>query len=133
MGSLGRDRFGRLVYEGDRIKWMFVDGTWPSVHPVGEDEHVYFEGYDWWTIINECCIIDLELSPNHTNYERYFQSIGTIEEVKKAFFYVCAGCAYACDTCVFKNWGENFGISDMSLHGRTCFDFTSWLEMEATL
>ena len=81
MEPLGRDRFGRIVYEGDRIRWMHVDGAWPPVHPVGDGKHVYFEGYDWWSYINGECIVDLELSPKYTNYDRYFADLGTMEEV----------------------------------------------------
>lgn len=129
MRPLGRDRLGRLVYVGDRVaindvRAAVIERTkvWPrnGFRCVFEHDGIVREGI----CVTDTAIVDLEASPKHTNYERYFADLGTLDEIRKARDCICLVTSLTdCESggCVFDNWCDS----------RTAF--ARWLEQEATL
>lgn len=123
---LGRDRLGRLVYDGDvgTMKFQEIDGRtdhWMAVRYV--DGWRVIKGRDNFLI---GCIeeggksasfkVDLSASTRMNNYERYFADLGTLEEVIAAWD-DCRG--FKCSECPFFGWN--------------CTYFPSWLKEVATI
>ena len=75
---LGRDRLGRLVYEGDFLD--IGDGfRWKVARPNCKLERMFDEK----AIV--LYPVDLAASPSRTNYERYFADLGTIDQIIVAY------------------------------------------------
>lgn len=128
--SLGRDRLGRLVYEGDRVRLRGVDYR---IHGINIREFVALEVVGGALPIGDAVIrlledlphyeVDIENSPPKSNFERYFADLGLREEIDSA-------CTHICETlpseeclagsCVFDRWCDD-GTS-----------FRDWLQEEAT-
>lgn len=121
---LGRDKLGRLVYEGDRIYWdhLIQDEPWPPLHPFVGDT-VRFEGCEWGAKINDRCTVDLTASPKRTNFERYFAGMTTRDEIHDLMSEHCDWKDPRCGQCPFSGW---LGTDD-------CEGFFIWLDEEATI
>lgn len=134
---IGRDHRGRLIYPGD----MLIDirnGQLVIAYKAEygkNDEYRVYGFNDSGVLINGVLYdiyaeVDLNLSPERTNYERYFADKGTFDEIEDAFtFREPCGSEY-CETCPFQAWGEWFGGGDSV---GSCINFYDWLEEEATI
>lgn len=112
---LGRDRLGRLVYEGD-VLVNKIGGGFVAWYPHLSDE------WDFFAYCLQFDVVDLEKSPKHSNFERYFADLGTLEEVMDGFR-DCRG--ISCYDCPFRGWNRAFGM-DYSFPSQ-CTGFPKWL------
>lgn len=119
---LGRDRLGRLVYEGDTVK--YGRKTWKAGTTQDRKPFLLFDDVNWFGIPAraECCEVDLEASPKRSNFERYFADLGTFDAVEHAYSF---GCDYNCENCPFDSWGK---ATDSKSKFTTCLAFWDWLD-----
>lgn len=102
-----RDVYGRVIYRDDEILTTIDFET-----------------------DTEKLIVDIDRSPERTNYERYFSDIGSLDDIVEAF--AVMPCLELCDeSCPFFNWPRNFGFSDSK--DEDCEEFILWLESKATI
>lgn len=131
MEILGRDRLGRLVYEGDTMREL------PRLDPCARRTVTRYMGMICykdtcsdmvWFFDPSLAVLDMAWSPKRTNYERYFADVGALPDVKWAKSCACRG--EKCANCPFSCWGDSFGIDG---YWFSCHDFNLWLEMEAVI
>lgn len=124
---LGRDRLGRLVYSGD------VVGSESRRYNVG-----YFSFYNRAMLYNEesmlgipvqthLLTVDLAVSPERSNYQRYFADLGTLDEITDAV-YDCPD--LLCGHCPLYHWGSLYGYG---APWQSCAGFKRWLDEVATI
>ncbi len=132
MKPLGRDRLGRLIYEGDYV-WPHKpdDPYWIPVWREKDGRVAFDEGFGLaeHTTWPEFVTIDLDASPKRTNYERYFADLGSLDEIKEAFDDIEPCDPGACFSCPFRKWGQAFCMGGTG----SCLGFKAWLNQEATL
>lgn len=118
-----RDRLGRIVYVGD------VLDSGAKVTHIDPDCDILLDARvckptPFTVFYAHLVTIDLDASPDHTNYERYFADLGTRADVQNAFFdepdYLCDGPS-CCDTCPF------------NLITGNCGEFIDWLDEKAVI
>ena len=137
---LGRDRLGRLVYEGDYV-WPHRPDD-PYWIPVWREENgrvAFDEGFGLaeHTTWPEFVTIDLAASPKRSNYQRYFADLGTFDEICRIVDEICSEEAaknpYQCPHwCPLEVWTEPYAsIFDANELCRIAFKL--WLQQEATV
>ena len=110
-----RDGYGRLVYPWDVGWWNGypheVFGGWGGTDPdAPELDELFF-------------VIDLDLSPKRSNYERYFKDLGTFQEVTYAQWV---------DSCLTINPETDRCWWDSSeFPWKWCYKFKRWLRKTA--
>lgn len=125
---LGRDRLGRLVYEGD---WFVIPDSHKGIQNLGAIRWMC-GNRDFIALLSEQTV-DLAASPKLTNYERYFGDMdrrSVVRAVKAICDDTCARRPYDCvKECPFDDWYK-FNVSS----GGLCLAaFVDWLDMEATV
>lgn len=121
-----KDCLGRIIYEGDidsnilpkRVE-NIVSDNWVDVRYLVDITRFF----NFPAFVLE---VDLKESPSHTNYERYFADLGTLDEVITAFLRSCTD-DMDCHECPFSRFGEWIDRETPS-----CVSFEFWLYREAT-
>lgn len=135
---IGRDHRGRLIYPGD----MLIDirnGQLATAYKAEygkNDEYRVYWFNDSGVLINGVLYdiyaeVDLNLSPERTNYERYFADLGTLDQVVQCSDEICKqydGKACTETSCPFCWWSLCFWADGPCLES-----FATWLEEEATI
>lgn len=116
-----RDSLGRIVYEGD-----VLTGGYEVVEVMGRRIEFFDENDDACSVLAYTLTIDLRMSPSRTNYERYFADLGTLEEVRGAFY----GDRQDSDLCKLRRLREECPFA--AIAGR-CGDWPRWLDERAAL
>lgn len=118
-----RDSLGRIVYVDDVV--LTPHRTAHQVGAVGGDCARLDNGR---RVLARLLTVDLDASPERTNYERYFADLGTLDEVIDAGDSCICDMSLWCSDCPFYRWGEAFGISPYD-----CIAFIRWLYEKAVV
>lgn len=117
-----RDSLGRIVYVGDRLLAL------GEVDLIAGGKLIIGVSHGRFMVSPGRAAVDLEASPERTNYERYFADLGTLDEVIDAGDSCICDMSLWCSDCPFYRWGEAFGISPYD-----CIAFIRWLYEKAVV
>lgn len=117
-----RDSLGRIVYVGDRLLAL------GEVDLIAGGKLIIGVSHGRFMVSPGRAAVDLEASPERTNYERYFADLGTREEVAEAAKAICA-CSCECPACVLNDWCETFRVES----GFCLLSFCCWLNKRAVI
>lgn len=118
-----RDNLGRIVYVDDVV--LTPHRTAHQVGAVGGDCARLDNGR---RVLARLLTVDLDASPERTNYERYFADLGTRDEVVEAADSCLYDRSISCSSCPLCGWGAAFGTPSAY-----CDFFVDWLDKKAAI
>ena len=117
-----RDSLGRIVYVGDRLLAL------GEVDLIAGGKLIIGVSHGRFMVSPGRAAVDLEASPERTNYERYFADLGTRDEVVDAADSCLFDRSISCSGCPIDGWGAAFGMSSAY-----CGSFSDWLDETAVV
>ena len=99
-----RDSLGRIVYVGDRLLAL------GEVDLIAGGKLIIGVSHGRFMVSPGRAAVDLEASPERTNYERYFADLGTRDEVVDAADSCLFDRSISCSGCPIDGWGAAFGL-----------------------